>query len=268
MYPVVNRFLSDVFTHDRRVLVASDLDGTICLARPFEEPAPDPVAVSALRAIAATERARVVILSGRPIDSVARICADIEGAYLVGEHGAVIRDPDGRLIFCQPSAEVAARDGLRKRLRAFLPRVDGARIASRPRGVVLGLRCVDRARRSAVASVFHWLAAESGAQVIEGKHWLEARFEPSTKGEALETLLGWGGEDAVVCAGDDPTDDAAFLVARRAPANLVFHVGSPERPAARKVVDAVLPDRARWGEILVGLARGLAHESAGRRNCA
>lgn len=66
--------------------------------------------------------------------------------------------------------------------------------------------------------------------------------------------MGDAPDDAVFYAGDDPTDDTAMSIARRAPLRLVFHIRSHERPVARRVVDAVLPDRARWGDILCELA--------------
>lgn len=227
----------------------------------------DALAARALRRLAGSRRVRVAIFSGRPLDSLLDVCRSLDGVYLVAEHGAVIRDPDGRLIHCEPSVDVSVREAANRECAGFLRGIDGLRLAVRPGGIVLGLRTVEPARRSALAEVFRWIATKHGAAVIEGRHWLEARFVADTKGAALSWLMGDTPDDAVVYAGDDPTDDTAMSIARRAPLSLVFHVRSHERPVARKVVDAVLPDRVRWGEILRELAnaadaRAITHHAS------
>lgn len=265
MYAVVRRFLLDVNQRRDRILVATDLDGTIASSGPFEEPRLDALAVRSLRRLAGLDRVEVVVLSGRTIDSLTRICAPLEGAYLVADHGAVIQAPDGTLLACEPSADVDARDRLWAQVTSYLPRIPGLRVQAKPRGVLIGLRNVERLRRGAIEAVFRAIASRMGATVFEGKHWFEARLVAATKGEALETLLEWGAGDAVVCAGDDPTDDATFNVARRRRSSLIFHIRSAERPAARTYVDAVLPDRARFGEVLADIADALErghHETA------
>lgn len=259
MYRVVNDFIKDVSTKRAPVLVATDLDGTIAPNFPTGKlPELDAEAVKVIQRLAKSKHTRVVVVSGRRLENLVKSCAPLQNVWLIAEHGGAIRSPSGEVRRPKAPVDLEGRDRLVDEIRPTVARVKGAKLDVKPAGVVLDLRGVDEARRAPLEALFGVAARCARGKVIEGRGRLEARFRATTKGSALADLLGeMPPSTAAIYAGDDPTDDSAFDVVRRRSPGLAFHVRSKERPVARAIVDAVLPDRKKWIAVLGAIGEGL-----------
>lgn len=208
----------------RGVVLILDFDGTLAPIAPVPRAAMlAPATRRILKGLAAHRRARVVVLSGRPLRDL-RARAAVRGAVYGGCHGLEI---GGRgLSFVHPRARAklgsvaAARAALRRGLRG----VPGALVEDKVLAVSAHYRRVPRARRAEVFALVARVArAHPGLAVVAGKkvrefvprigwnkgraaRWIVARLAPTLPREARPPL--------VLFAGDDVTDEAAFAALR------------------------------------------------------
>jgi len=225
------------------LLVALDFDGTLA---PFAD---DPGQVGALpgswAAVLTLQRAKdteVVLVSGRPLDSLARVTQAPEDMSLVGSHGVEWR-VDGH----DQEALTAEEHDRVVRIGAVLDavgeRFPGVVIEHKPAGHGVHTRRVSAevaAEANAAASA---AAHEADADVLErgGKDILEFAVRHVTKGDAIDRLRELRGAEAVFFAGDDVTDEDAFRVLRDG--DVGVKVGEGDTLAGHRVADpAALTD--------------------------
>ncbi|ARQ72391.1 trehalose-phosphatase [Streptomyces marincola] len=206
--------LAALLRSPERALIAADFDGTLAPIVPDPEQArPHPGAVPALAALAGRVAA-VAIVTGRPAEVAVRLGGfaghpELAGLVVLGAYGAERWEAaTGRLTTPPPHAGVAAA-------REELPGLLGGSGASvEDKGNALAVhtrRAPDPAGAfAALRAPMTDLAARHGLTLEPGRFVLELRPPGMDKGAALTALVRETGAEALLYAGDDLGDLAAF----------------------------------------------------------
>lgn len=220
------------------LLVALDFDGT--LAPEVDDPEQAralPEARSAVLRLMELPQIRVALISGRALASLEKVADLPDSALLVGSHGIELRldTPETRLSL-DPS-ELARRGDLGRLLDDVAASVDRAWIESKPAGFALHTRLATDAdgRRAHLVALQRTEAELPGLTVRHGKNVLEFSVRSTTKGEAIEHLRRYTGAKAVFYAGDDVTDEDAFVAL--VPGDLGLKSGAGETAARFRVAE-------------------------------
>lgn len=223
----------------RRVLLALDFDGTLAPIADTPDAAVLPCGTAALlRRLAAGQRTRLAILSGRAIGAL-RPKVRLNCIY-AGNHGLEI---EGSGISFVHQRAMLARAALEETCRALdtaLAGVPGALVERKGLGATVHYRCVPR-------PLVGWMEAAvelavqphaSALQIRAARMAWEIRPQVDwNKGSAIKLLLGRAGSGGplLICAGDDATDEDMF---RAAPEAISIRVGPARATAARYRVSA------------------------------
>jgi trehalose 6-phosphate phosphatase len=242
--------LAAIVAEPARALVAFDYDGTLApiVARP-EDAKPAPGAIEALARLAAQVGA-VAIITGRPVDQLLALSRVDEVPSLghlvvLGQYGLQRWDAaTGTLTSPEPLPGVAAaRDALPELLRDAPA---GTTVEDKRHALVVHVRGTadPDAAQAALTRPITELAEAQGLEVALGRRVLELRPPGHDKGGAL---LGYAAERdarAVLFAGDDLGDLAAFdavdHLRKRAVAGVTVCSDSPEVAALRERADLVV----------------------------
>lgn len=206
----------------RPLVLFFDVDGTLApiASRPDQVVVP-PRTLHALSAFAARPRTHVIIVTGRAAADAARI-AGVPGAWIVGNHGSEIVDPSGAIVI---DADVAAREPHVAAALAALERdlsgVPGIVIENKRWSLSVHYRLADPAIEPILREVVDRIAAANNLRVTTGKLVFELRAPVDiNKGTAVVSLANRLGalnaEASVFFAGDDRTDEDAFVALRTA----------------------------------------------------
>ncbi|WP_261339204.1 bifunctional alpha,alpha-trehalose-phosphate synthase (UDP-forming)/trehalose-phosphatase [Phycisphaera mikurensis] len=244
-----------------------DYDGTL---RGFvddpERATPQPPLRRVLRALSERDDLDVFIVSGRKLDFLRRHLGGY-GFTLVGEHGHAWCKPGEEPEALDDAAGPAWRPVVTATMKRFAEATPGSHVEEKAAGVVWHHRRADRelGRRRALELAEQLVAdtAGSAARVTQGKRIVEVTDQRADKGDAVDRFLGEASAAgtpyaAVLCIGDDRTDEAMFRGRRGDPAAVTVRVGPGETAAAFRVAgtDRVLallcaiaaePDRALAG---------------------
>jgi len=233
-----------------------DYDGTLA---PFREDwrhaQPYPGVRAALERILRAGQTRVVIATGRTVDSVRPLLGLAIAPEIWGVHGWERQHPDGRREDFDPGPLV--REGIR---RALEPSREpwGAQWPgqweAKPTSVAFHFRGLPEAEHgefsARVEPLWRTIAAQHGMHLHAFDFGMELRIPGRTKGTVVETVLAEAGSaesesraagagaqapgTAAVFLGDDTTDEDAFraLAARRDPGTLGVLVRQAWRPTA------------------------------------
>ena len=197
-----------------RLLVALDFDGT--LAPEVDDPEKaraTPEARDAVERLVALPDTRVAMVSGRSLGDLERVAPFGDRVLLVVSHGIELRldEPDDVLALDADERDQLGRMG--EVLGQVADTLDSVRVEQKPAGFALHTR-VATARHSRVAHLvaLQELKAETpDAKVRVGKNVIEFSVRSTTKGEAVEHLRRYTRATAVFYAGDDVTDEDAFV---------------------------------------------------------
>lgn len=185
-----------------------DFDGTLAELAPT----PDAVRtadglVDSLAALAATLGGALAIVSGRPVEDLDRFLAPLRPA-LAAEHGAVLRQADGRLLCAQPL-------DLRAVVRAASALAEahaGVALERKTTSVALHYRAAPRHAQRCIDAMSAAIAGRAELELLHGKCVVEVRRAGIDKGRAIAALMAsapFAGRRPVF-AGDDVTDEAGF----------------------------------------------------------
>ncbi len=192
----------------------SDLDGTLL---PFANtpPRPTPELSALLTELASLEGMKLVIVSGRPRDTLEESFPTGDAVTLVAEHGAWRRE-GGRW---EPMLTVGAHtvDTLAEEIARLQGKHPALRVERKTWSVTLHFRQVPPHAKAGVvveaaAAVGHWLETHPDFERLWGVEALEVRHREARKSNAVrwvKSLLGPSGRLIVV--GDDVTDEDMFV---------------------------------------------------------
>lgn len=198
-------------------LVALDYDGT--LAPIVEDPGlafVQPGVVGVLRRLIARV-GTVAVVTGRPVAQVRRLAGldgveGLEGLQLLGQYGVERWDAaTGEVVAPEPPEAVAEA---RAQLPDLLARLGAESVHVEDKGRALGVhvrRAADpQGEYARLREPLADFAAEHGLHLEPGKLVLELRAPGTDKGGTLRDLVGERRARAVVYAGDDLGDLAAY----------------------------------------------------------
>jgi trehalose-phosphatase len=202
------------------LVVMLDIDGTLApIAQRPEDAAVPPRTLEVLRALVALPRVSVVSITGRSAEEARRM-VPVDGTWIVGNHGIELLTPDGTLT---ASAEAAAFQGaIDEAARALGPvqrTIPGAIVENKRWSLSLHYRLVDPDSVPTLTEQARRVARALGLRVTEGKKIVELRppirVDKGTAALALsERLAGPDTRASIFLAGDDRTDEDAFLAVR------------------------------------------------------
>jgi trehalose-phosphatase len=208
----LTRFFADLGRARARLLIL-DYDGTLAPFRVEREQAvPYPGVREALAELQAGGHTRLVLMSGRALESLAPLVGLRPPPEMWGSHGWERRTADGRSTRRDPGAR--AREGLQRAGEVIRAGWEGhweikpGSLAVHLRGLAAGdaqqLRALVQDRWAAVSKTH-------GLELHEFDGGLELRVPGVDKGTAMDTLLAESGAGAMVAyLGDDRTDEDAF----------------------------------------------------------
>ncbi|MFK0257324.1 trehalose-phosphatase [Streptomyces sp. NPDC090445] len=253
----------------RRSVVALDFDGTLAEIVPDPDQArAHPTAVPALAALA-PEVASVAVITGRPAGVAVRLggfagVPGLQHLVVLGHYGAERWDAVSGIVHAP--AEHPGVAAVRAELPGFLDSIGawhGTWIEEKGRALAVHTRRAGdpAAAFAALREPLAELAARHGLIVEPGRAVLELRPPGMDKGVALTEYLDETGAEAVVYAGDDLGDLAAYAAVEKRRAEglpgLLVCSGSEEVPELASRADLVLPGPAAITTFLSTLAAAL-----------
>ncbi|MFE3559624.1 trehalose-phosphatase [Streptomyces sp. NPDC059193] len=253
----------------RRSVVALDFDGTLAEIVPDPDQArAHPGAVPAL-SVLAPEVASVAVITGRPAGVAVRYggfagVPGLEHLVVLGHYGAERWDAVSGIVHAP--AEHPGVAAVRAELPGFLDSIgawQGTWIEEKGRALAVHTRRAEdpEAAFAALREPLAELAARHGLMVEPGRAVLELRPPGMDKGVALTEFLAETGAEAVLYAGDDLGDLAAYSAVEKRRADgvpgLLVCSGSAEVPELASRADLVLPGPAAVVAFLTTLAQTL-----------
>jgi trehalose 6-phosphate synthase/phosphatase len=204
------------FVRGREVALFLDFDGTLApiVDHPGEATIPREIA-EALTACAARADTSVTVVSGRALDDLRKRLGPL-GVGLAGNHGLQIEAPG---LECFEHPDVAHFERQTALLARALRKIEapGAWVEEKGVTLTLHLRAVAPAAREQVVREARKRISGAGFQPRDALCAIEARPPIGwDKGLAVLHILrarygpAWPREIAVICAGDDETDEDAF----------------------------------------------------------
>ncbi|MEV6955775.1 trehalose-phosphatase [Streptomyces sp. NPDC051183] len=253
----------------RRSVVALDFDGTLAEIVPDPDQArAHPGAVPALAALA-PEVASVAVVTGRPAGVAVRYggfagVSGLEHLVVLGHYGAERWDAVSGIVHAP--AEHPGVAAVRAELPGFLDAIGawrGTWIEEKGRALAVHTRRAadPSAAFEALREPLAELAARHGLMVEPGRAVLELRPPGMDKGVALSEYLAETGAEAVLYAGDDLGDLAAYSAVEKLRTDgmpgLLVCSGSAEVPELAARADLVLDGPAQVVALLSRLAVAL-----------
>ena len=221
------------FAGVRPRLVVLDFDGT--LAPLVDDPSDSrmsPIARTALRSLVATPDVTVALLSGRAMEDLRTVAQPPPGTLLVASHGAEVEGADQAVD--GPTMDLLTR--VHDELEQLATEHPGTRVEVKPTGVVLHTRQARGGTAArATSSALKGPGSHDGVKVLRGKDVVELTVVDADKGQAIEALREQTGAAAVLFAGDDVTDEDAFVRLWPANGDIGVKVGEGETAAEFRV---------------------------------
>lgn len=224
------RFRSEIFRTmaEKRALVFLDFDGTLAAISPTPEKARlDAQTAEALHALIGAPRARVVILSGRPLGFLLRHFDDPRIFY-GGNHGLEIRGPELRFRHPRAVALQSRISTFARRAAAALAEIPGAIVENKGLTMSVHFRSVPVGRRpqfqkkfalfrdETFSVSFRWRRGKMVWELLPALDW--------NKGRAAERIRRLLRPHVTVAIGDDLTDEDLFRTLKsRGPTVRVGH---------------------------------------------
>jgi trehalose 6-phosphate phosphatase len=194
----------------RGYAVFLDIDGTLLdiAATPDDVIVPPHLHVL-LRRLGVRLQGAVALISGRRLADIDRLIGP--GIAVAAEHGAILRDAEGRIIASAPESAALAR--LTVPMRALVASHPGAALEEKHFGLVIHWRANPAIATSLGSAVAALAAPYPGLMLQPAREALEIRVCGTDKAAALETFLRtppFTGRRPLFI-GDDLTDEPAII---------------------------------------------------------
>lgn len=215
-----------------------DVDGTLApIADHPSAAVVPPETRKVVRDLALLPHVFVVVVSGRAATDAAKRVG-LSEAWVIGNHGFELALPgappepqNGAAMFVDRIAAAVSR------IKGFIREFPGALVEDKRWTLTVHYRLMDPALAADLESRVAEVAAEEGLRTTRGKLVIEVRppiaVTKGTAALALANRLGaFGHHASVFMAGDDQTDEDAFIALRSADAEFVtVRVGGQDDPA-------------------------------------
>ena len=213
--PQAIRHFLDTCVSRRLSVLALDYDGTLA---PFQVERDQAVLPSRTRALidalSQEPRTRLVIVSGRPVEELARVGGFGLGAELWGAHGWEHVDAAGQLERFDVAGDLTTV--LADEFTRLTREADAKRLEHKHASIAVHWRGLDESEASTletnVRGQWQQLAALHPLQVRGFDGGVELRVAGRDKGNVMRLLLAGAADLPLLYAGDDDTDEDAFQV--------------------------------------------------------
>jgi len=218
-----------------RLLIALDFDGVLApIVDVPSDARPLPVSAAALGSLATLPDTTVALVSGRGLADLAAVSGFGAPIRLIGSHGGEF-DDGGAVLDDEQRARL---DALTAELAQLVDGEPGVKLEYKPAGVAVHVRGADpEVGTRVLEAVRTGPAARPGVDATPGKAVLDLAVLQVTKGLAIDVLRGRVEADAVLFAGDDVTDETAFV--RLRPGDVGVKVGEGRTTAEHRVAGPV-----------------------------
>jgi trehalose 6-phosphate synthase/phosphatase len=252
-----------------RRLLLLDYDGTLVTYASRPQDAVPPRELLALLAELASDAAsQVVIISGRSRFDLESWFGEVEGLWIVAEHGAIMRSPlTGEWELYRPGYASEWKQQVQPVLEHFMDRTPGSFIEEKEFSLVWHYRMSDPEfgewlANELVANLGQMLA-ETELRAFHGQKSVEVKPLWANKGEVLARLAEGASGEPSFCfaAGDDRTDEDLF--ASLAGDAWTVHIGD-----GRSRAQFCLPGPAELRLVLDSFAQARRSEPAAMLNAA
>jgi len=215
--PLPTEAVLAAFREAGRRLLLLDYDGTLVpfANRPHEAAPPERV-VELLTRLSSRPHDRVVLVSGRPRSQLEPWLGPIEGLWLAGEHGAILRRPGAASWEAlRPTLPVEWKTRVRPVLEHFVDRTPGSFIEEKEYSLVWHYRMSDPEfgewLANELAASLEEMLAESELRATRGQKSVEVKLSWANKGEVAAQMVNDVPEPVFKLAiGDDRTDEELF----------------------------------------------------------
>jgi trehalose 6-phosphate phosphatase len=241
--PLPRNLLVDL-VQNKRLLLCLDFDGALAATASNPDDA-EPIegAVRAIRGlIGHREDAVIAVVSGRDANTTRRMLGIFNGLYFVGLHSIELVDPDDhRELLVEVKHCLPALHTVRDWLRKEAPAAEGFIVEDKEFSLALHYRNANSEVARDICRQLEYFVTRMvrGLRVMHGD--LVAEVMPSNTGGigfAIEHLLARLKDKTLlpVYFGDDPSDEEAFFVVRRAGGATIL-VGADRDTHAEYLVD-------------------------------
>ena len=232
-----------------RTGIFCDFDGTLADIVPLPADAWPVLGATDVLAQLADSFRIVAIVSGRGLEDL-RPRVDADGVVLAGSYGRERSDKE-----LTQTAVAWGWEGVVQKAVARTTALHGVLVEPKEAGVALHYRSAPE-HRDQIREIASDLAREFGLQIRPGRLVFELVVPGPGKAEAVVTLAGECGLDALLVAGDDAADVEAFEAVRSLDLEaVVVGIASSEAPPGLAAAsDIVLPDPSAFVEFLRELA--------------
>jgi trehalose-phosphatase len=254
------------------LLLLLDVDGTLAPIAPTPiDAAVPPETRRVLHDLVGEASVQVAIVSGRSVDDARRMVG-VSGIWVIGNHGFEMASPDAAALphpgvasFELPLADAAAE------IESLVRSRRGAFVENKRWTLSVHYRLADAAAGPEITSEVARVAAQHGLRVTQGRKVLEVR-PPLNVDKGVSSVELARAVDAlcegasVLYAGDDRTDEDAFVALREAkPDSVTIHVET-ERTAdsAATAAEFALPDVVAMRELLEWVRRSRVTRDRGK----
>jgi trehalose 6-phosphate synthase/phosphatase len=194
-------------------LIFLDYDGTLmAFTREPDKTKPDEELLSLLQKLAADERNRVVIISGRDHDTLGQWLGHLP-IDMIAEHGVWLRKHESDWTMIQ-QLDNSWKEDIRPVLDMYVSRTPGSLLEEKDYALVWHYRKVDpmlgSIRAGELSSHLNYLIANRNLHVMEGDKIVEVKNIEVNKGVAAARWLQEFLHDFVLAIGDDRTDEDTF----------------------------------------------------------
>jgi len=235
----------------RPLVLLLDVDGTLAPIAPRPEDAVVPAETRAvIGALGREPGVHVALVSGRAAADARRMVG-VDSVWAIGNHGFETIAPGGEVLVDQRVAPYRDRlASAAERLREMLAGVPGALVEDKLWTLSVHYRRVDEGDVPRIRDAVERVAEETGLRAMEGKKILELRppvdVNKGTASVSFVRQIAGSAEPAVLYAGDDRTDEDAFVALRReVPDAVTVLVAAGNDDAHRATAaEVVLPDVA------------------------
>lgn len=208
--------LVEEYRRAQRRLLLLDYDGTLVGFRGRAESArPDGPLLELLRGLAAQERNRVVVISGRDHGTLGKWIGST-GVDIVAEHGARYRrKPNEGWVLIDEVVGGNWQDQIRPVMEVYVDRTPGAYVEDKGTALVWHFRRAEpelgSLRAKELMETLESYLANTALHVMQGSKVIEVKQSSVNKGRAAQRWLSDGADyDFILAIGDDVTDEDLF----------------------------------------------------------